>query len=184
MPYEPLMRMSRCREPVFERADDADGGWRMAYGRWGEPVLDFIKCVDGHCLNHGYEKDHWRKGDHNHTPLWKSVPEVNPNHAYWVCAVRCQSSNGPAGAAWTGGMDADMPMAALVDHVLRHRDSPHRCLGLPRGVASACVRRRFHVLALRLHPDKTDHDAAAQAFAAVRDAAKELLQHQGQKTPR
>ena len=89
-----------------------------------------------------------------------------------------------AEAAWTGGMDADMPMAALVDHVLRHRDSPHRCLGLPRGVASACVRRRFHVLALRLHPDKTDHDAAAQAFAAVRDAAKELLQHQGQKTPR
>ena len=59
---------------------------------------------------------------------------------------------------------------ALVSHVLRHRVSAHLCLGVARFAPHDVVRKRYHALALRLHPDKIQHTQAHEAFAALEPA--------------
>ena len=61
--------------------------------------------------------------------------------------------------------------------VLRHRDSPHRCLGVDAYASKEVVRKRFLALALRIHPDKIEHAHASEAFAAV-EAAFRVLSEQ------
>ncbi len=75
-----------------------------------------------------------------------------------------------------GGGAAPLPETteALVSHVLRHRVSAHLCLGVARFAPHDVVRKRYHALALRLHPDKVKHAQAAEAFAVV-EAAFRLL---------
>ena len=63
---------------------------------------------------------------------------------------------------------------ALVSHVLRHRVSPHLCLGVARFAPHDVVRKRYLALVLRLHPDKVAHPRAAEAFAAVEAAFRRL----------
>ena len=43
---------------------------------WGEPVLDFVACIETHAIDHGYR---W----YNYEPKW-----VDDGTSYWVCAVR------------------------------------------------------------------------------------------------
>lgn len=80
--------------------------------------------------------------------------------------------------SWAYGMGPCMPLGKLVRHVLRNTDCAHRCLGLPSDAyAPNGVRKRYLVLARRLHPDKCEHALAGQAFAAVRRAAQLMLAH-------
>lgn len=58
-----------------------------------------------------------------------------------------------------------LPVDTLVLHMLRHQGCAHRCLGVPPNAP-----KRYLALARRLHPDKTDHPSAAQAFAALEAA--------------
>ena len=67
-----------------------------------------------------------------------------------------------------------LPIDALVPHVLRHRECAHRCLGLPPNARPKAVRKQYLCLARRLHPDKSDHPSAAQAFAAIDDAFRSM----------
>ena len=64
----------------------------------------------------------------------------------------------------------------LALHALRHQGCPHRVLGLAPNAKTAAVRKRYLALALRLHPDKTDHPSAASAFSAI-EAAFRAMQH-------
>ena len=66
------------------------------------------------------------------------------------------------------------PTDALIAHALRHQGCPHRCLGVAPNCQAAAVRKRFLSLARRLHPDKTDHPSAAQAFAAIEAAFRDM----------
>ena len=63
-----------------------------------------------------------------------------------------------------------LPIDTLVLHMLRHQGCAHRCLGVPPNAPAQTVRKRYLALARRLHPDKTDHPSAAQAFAALEAA--------------
>ena len=68
------------------------------------------------------------------------------------------------------------PLDALVQQVLGGGKNPWRCLGLDPGAPQGVVRKRYLMLALRLHPDKATHPCAHEAFAALecayRDAAE------------
>ena len=68
------------------------------------------------------------------------------------------------------------PLDALVQQVLGSGKNPWRCLGLEPGAPQGVVRKRYLMLALRLHPDKATHPRAHEAFAALecayRDAAE------------
>lgn len=66
-------------------------------------------------------------------------------------------------------MDA-LPTEALIQRTLRHDGCPHRCLGVAPNADAATVRKRYLSLARRLHPDKTEHTSAAEAFAAIEAA--------------
>lgn len=68
----------------------------------------------------------------------------------------------------------EMPLTRLVERVLLHKHNPPHCLGLRHNTSSAVVRRRYLQLALRLHPDKSDHVRASEAFTAIDDAFKSL----------
>lgn len=63
-----------------------------------------------------------------------------------------------------------LPIDTLVLHMLRHQGCAHRCLGVTPNAPAQTVRKRYLALARRLHPDKTDHPSAAQAFAALEAA--------------
>ena len=69
---------------------------------------------------------------------------------------------------------ADLPADVLLRQALDFRAYPFRCLGLRDGAEQETVRKRYLSLALRLHPDKLPHPAAAEAFAAVEAAYKTL----------
>ena len=62
----------------------------------------------------------------------------------------------------------------LIAHVIKHELCPHRCLGLAADAPRDLVRKRFLGLALRLHPDKTDHPEARVAFAAMQLAFRSM----------
>ena len=51
--------------------------------------------------------------------------------------------------------------------MLRRGGCPFYCLGLERGASQEAVRKRYRVLALRLHPDKVQHPQANEAFVAL-----------------
>ena len=75
-----------------------------------------------------------------------------------------QGGGAPSAAAAeppTGSIDV------LIRQVLRRGACPFRCLGLERGASQEAVRKRYLVLALRLHPDKVRHPQAHEAFAAL-----------------
>ena len=71
------------------------------------------------------------------------------------------------------GLDA-LTTRALALHALRHEGCPHRCLGLAPNAQALTVRKRYLELARRLHPNKTEHPLASQAFAAVEAAFREM----------
>ena len=75
-------------------------------------------------------------------------------------------------------LDLDLeaaPLDEVVAHVLAHRGNARRCLALESAETHEAVRKRFLALALRLHPDKTSHAQARDAFNAVDEASKALL---------
>ena len=47
-------------------------------------------------------------------------------------------------------------------------------LGVPGGASSAEIKRAFHKLALRLHPDKSKEELAEEAFKRVEEAHRTL----------
>ena len=70
--------------------------------------------------------------------------------------------------------------AAETDELVRQvlRDAvvcPWRCLGLPPSAALEHVRKRYLLLAKRLHPDKVAHEKSKDAFAAVESAFQDCM---------
>ena len=71
---------------------------------------------------------------------------------------------------------------ALLSQVLVHEDERWRCLGLRPGAPVDIVRKRFLLLAKRLHPDKKDvcdQDRAHRAFKAVERAYQACMRQEG-----
>ena len=70
----------------------------------------------------------------------------------------------------------DIDVALTVQHVLRFRNFPLYCLGLTRSPATTAdaIRKQYHKLSLRLHPDKCTHERAQEAFNAIKDAYQKL----------
>ena len=63
-------------------------------------------------------------------------------------------------------------MAAVLSERQR---CPFRCLGLLPGASREAVRKRYLALALRLHPDKAEHERAHEAFAAMEAAYNDAV---------
>ena len=55
---------------------------------------------------------------------------------------------------------------------------PWRCLGLPPFSPREVCRKRYLALALRLHPDKSSHPQAAEAFNTVEMVMHEIVASQ------
>jgi curved DNA-binding protein CbpA len=51
-------------------------------------------------------------------------------------------------------------MDGLVQHVLRSAGCAYQCLSVGVGASPELCRKSYLALALRLHPDKTDHPQA------------------------
>lgn len=91
-----------------------------------------------------------------------------------AAAQGCSCSNEPM-APPCSSID-DMALSELVQTVLREAPvCSYRCLGLSPGTPLGDARKRYLMLAKRLHPDKAAHADAARAFHAV-DAAYHQLQ--------
>ena len=63
-----------------------------------------------------------------------------------------------------------MPIHTLIQHVLRFQSCPFKCLGIQTGLGVETARKRYRLLARRLHPDKCEHANAGRAFRAIQDA--------------
>ena len=72
-----------------------------------------------------------------------------------------------AAASGDVGISATMTIDELVMHVLGNAHCPHRCLDVELGAPRETARKQYLALVLRLHPDKTGHPRAKEAFAAV-----------------
>ena len=64
----------------------------------------------------------------------------------------------------------DIDSAAAVEHVLSFGHAPHYCLGLPASASAEDIRKQYKQLALRMHPDKSEHPKAREAFNAIHKA--------------
>ena len=76
-------------------------------------------------------------------------------------------------AALSSEAALELPTDQLVAAVLAVHD-PHASLGLEPGASAEAVRKRYHGLLLRLHPDKCQHAQATQATQAVEEAYRKL----------
>ena len=72
-----------------------------------------------------------------------------------------------AAASGDVGISATMTIDELVMHVLGNAHCPHRCLDVELGAPRETAQKQYLALVLRLHPDKTGHPRAKEAFAAV-----------------
>ena len=97
---------------------------------------------------------------------WASAP--------WATARHRDGAASGGRAAFGDDAAAELPLEALVKHVLHHELCPHRCLGLASDAPKDAVRKRFLLLALRLHPDKADHPRAPDAFAVMQRAVNAM----------
>jgi DnaJ-class molecular chaperone len=59
-------------------------------------------------------------------------------------------------------------MDGLVQHVLRSAGCAYECLGVGVGAAPELCRKSYLALALRLHPDKTDHPQVAEGESIIK----------------
>ena len=79
---------------------------------------------------------------------------------------------------WANALMGDeveqMTTDTLALHAVRYQGCPHRVLGLAPYAKAEAVRKRFLTLARRLHPDKTDHPSAAEAFASLEGAFRAM----------
>ena len=64
----------------------------------------------------------------------------------------------------------ELDAADAVEHVLRFGHAPHYCLGLPASASADDIRKQYKQLALRMHPDKSEHPKARDAFNAIHKA--------------
>ena len=69
------------------------------------------------------------------------------------------------------------PIQRLIEDVLAGKSCALSCLGLQPHLThpKKTIRARFRVLAIRLHPDKTSHSQATEAFIKVRAAHDRLM---------
>ena len=90
-----------------------------------------------------------------------------------------QSVEQPSGKEQHGGTSrvleadnvANTPIDKLIAMVLTGAKlGSHACLGVPMDAAHEACRKRYHALALRIHPDKTSSPGAAEAFQALKAA--------------
>jgi DnaJ-domain-containing protein 1 len=84
-------------------------------------------------------------------------------------------ANAETAAVLAGPAALEQPTELLVAAVLAASD-PHASLGLEPAASADAVRKRYHGLLLRLHPDKCDHAQAKQATLAVEEAYRTLVQ--------
>ena len=63
-------------------------------------------------------------------------------------------------------------VGVAIGHVLRWQHYPYSCLGLRQNASRDEIRKQYKHLALRMHPDKTEHPRAQEAFAALQAAYK------------
>ena len=73
----PATSVRKCAYVELVAAGAQSPKWFCSHW-WGEPVFDFVACVETHAMDHGYDDA----------------------TAYWVCAVpRCRGSNAPVSHA-------------------------------------------------------------------------------------
>ena len=109
-------------------------------------------------------------------------PPPPPGWAGWSASSSSGVSHPPQPPPLTWQLPPPLDraeVATVIEHVLSHRHAhPLRCLGLaastsPRGDADA-IRKQYKMLALRLHPDKCEHERAREAFEAMKLAFQKL----------
>ena len=66
--------------------------------------------------------------------------------------------------------DRKATLQKLSARILSYRSNPYRCLGLPAGATKETARKHYLALAKRIHPDKTSHPRASEAFDAMKSA--------------
>jgi uncharacterized Zn finger protein (UPF0148 family) len=98
---------------------------------------------------------------------------VQSNAASWAGSpTRDGSGEGQGQNRPLGRVAVDL----LARHVLSFQSTPHLCLGLSAAKPSRiALRKRYLHLSLRLHPDKTTHPLARDAFVVVQRAFRALL---------
>ena len=115
-------------------------------------------------------------GDRSH----KDLRELDELVARLARSMQVPSASAPVPEDPTSAVlwDADaLPIQRLIEEVLAGKSCALSCLGLqphlthPKKTISA----RFRALAIRLHPDKTSHSQATEAFIKVRAAHDRLM---------
>merc|ERR1712008_301494 len=115
-------------------------------------------------------------GDRSH----KDLRDLDELVARLVKSMQVPSASAPVPADPTSAVlwDADTaPIERLIEEVLAGQSCALSCLGLQPHLThpKKTIRARFRVLAIRLHPDKTSHSQATEAFIKVRAAHDRLM---------
>ena len=115
-------------------------------------------------------------GDRTH----KDLRELDELVARLARGMQVPSASAPAPETPTSAAlwNADtLPIQRLIEKVLAGKSCALSCLGLQPHLThpKKTIRARFRVLAIRLHPDKTSHPQATEAFVKVRAAHDRLM---------
>ena len=115
-------------------------------------------------------------GDRSH----KDLRELDELVARLAKGMQVPSASAPVAEDPTSAVlwDADTaPIQRLIEEVLAGKSCALSCLGLQPHLThpKKTIRARFRVLAIRLHPDKTSHSQATEAFVKVRAAHDRLI---------
>lgn len=70
---------------------------------------------------------------------------------------------------------AALELERTIQHVLRFRAQPRKCLGVKATAKAEEVRKRFLQLSKMVHPDKASHPEAMEAFRCVQAAYEQAI---------
>ena len=151
-------------------------GWRRDADQAEEAHVATYGAASARMLDTMRRKQAKFDGDRSH----KDLRELDELIARLARNMQIPSASAPVPEAPTSAVlwDADTaPIQRLIEEVLAGKSCALSCLGLQPHLThpKKTIRARFRVLAIRLHPDKTSHSQATEAFVKVRAAHDRLM---------
>ena len=162
-------------------------GWTLSYsGREDDarkiesPRLDDQSDAWFHNVKNIFERMGTKQAEHDGVRDHKNLRELDELVSRLARNMQVPSASAPAPETTTSAVLWDagtLSIQRLIEEVLAGKSCALSCLGLQPHLThpKKTIRARFRVLAIRLHPDKTSHSQATEAFIKVRAAHDRLM---------
>merc|ERR1712166_1490941 len=157
----------------------------LSYNGWEDDArkIEWPRHENGFCahdVEERFERMRTKQAEHDGVRDHKNLRELDDLVSRLARNMQVPSASAPIPETTTSAVlwDADtLSIQRLIEEVLAGKSCALSCLGLQPHLThpKKTIRARFRVLAIRLHPDKTSHPQATEAFVKVRAAHDRLM---------